>query len=146
MHIPFSATPFITRQANWGQPVTIYDINTKHLCPVVIYGLWLKLRLTEKKKKYWMNIYAYMHIYIYIGIILSFMRFYCLLAIISALKRCQPATAHKVEQLIKFYGNCNSSEATDKWSDCNPDIHIYIHTYIHITISGIWYFFLIAHI
>lgn len=58
--------------------------------------------------------YEYMYMYIYIGIILSFMRFYCLVAIISALKRCQPETAHKVEQLIKFYGNCNSSEAADK--------------------------------
>lgn len=31
------ACKFITRRANWGQLVTFYDINTKYLCPVVIY-------------------------------------------------------------------------------------------------------------
>lgn len=36
---------FIIRKANWGQLVTIYDINTKYLCPVVIYALAYKKRL-----------------------------------------------------------------------------------------------------
>jgi len=36
---------FIIRKANWGQLVTIYDINTKYLFPVVIYALAYKKRL-----------------------------------------------------------------------------------------------------
>jgi len=35
---------FIIRKANWGQLVTIYDINTKYLFPVVIYALAYKKR------------------------------------------------------------------------------------------------------
>lgn len=76
------ACKFITRRANWGQLVTFYDINTKYLCPVVIYVSQEKKKGKQRRrgrgaKKYHKDYSEALCVFI------------VSLAIISALKRCQ---------------------------------------------------------